>query len=267
MNQDFWSSGKGRVLNIVILLAVLLLGWELFVWLGDIKPFLLPAPSAVLRALESKPMWYLYHTYYTLLETLLGFGLAVVLGVIMAVGVVYSRLVEQTLYTLLVTLNAIPKIAVAPLFIIWLGTGLEPKIAIATLVALFPIVIDTVLGLRSVEPDMLDMAKSLHGSRLQVLWKIRAPCALPSMFAGLKVGISLAFIGAIVGEFIAAEKGLGFVVVSSQVNFDTAPMFAAVLLLALLGLLLFYSIELLENYLLPWHVSRRRGAASAGGHV
>jgi NitT/TauT family transport system permease protein len=261
--NSFWDSGKGRATNVALLFVALLVLWEVAVRVGHIKPFLLPAPSVVLADIWRKPGWYMQHAYQTLLETFLGFALAVAMGVLMAVGVVYSRIIERTLYTILVTLNAVPKIAIAPLFIIWLGTDLSPKIAVATLVAIFPIVIDTVLGLRSVEPEMLDMARSMRASRLQVLWKIRAPCALPSLFAGLKVGISLAFIGAIVGEFIAAQTGLGYVVVSSQATFDTTQMFAAILLLAVLGLALFYLIELLENLLLPWHVSRRRGSGSS----
>ncbi len=260
--SPFWDTGKGRALNVIFLFGALLALWELAVRLGHIKPFILPAPSVVLTDLARKPGLYTYHALHTLLETFLGFGLAVVMGVVMAVGVVYSRVVERTLYTILVTLNAVPKIAVAPLFIIWLGTDLSPKVAVATLVALFPIVIDTVLGLRSVDPEMLDLARSLRASRLQVLWKIRAPCALPSLFAGLKVAISLAFIGAIVGEFIAAQNGLGYLVVSSQATFDTTQMFAAILLLAVLGLALFYLIELFETLLLPWHVSRRRVSTS-----
>lgn len=260
--NSFWNTRKGRALNVILLFAALLALWELAVRLGHIKPYILPAPSLVLAEIARKPALYMHHASYTLLETFVGFALAVSMGVAMAVGVVYSRILERTLYIILVTLNAVPKIAVAPLFIIWLGTDLSPKIAVATLVALFPIVIDTVLGLRSVDPEMLDLARSLRASRLQVLWKIRAPCALPSLFAGLKVGISLAFIGAIVGEFITAMNGLGYLVVSSQATFDTTQMFAAILLLAVLGLGLFYLIELLEILLLPWHVSRRRGSTT-----
>ena len=263
MRTGFWSTGKGRTLNVVLVLAASALLWEAVVRGAGIKPYLLPTPSAVLVEFAGRPMWYLQHAYYTVMETLIGFAGAVLLGVIMAVGIVYSRWLEQTLYTLLVTLNAIPKIAIAPIFITWLGAGLEPKIVIAVFVAIFPIVIDTVLGLRSVDPEMLNLAKSLGGSRFQVLWKIRAPCALPSLFAGMKVGITLAFIGAIVGEFIAAEVGLGYVVVASQVRFDTPQMFAAISLLALLGLVLFYAIELAENLSVPWHVSHRSESGRA----
>ena len=262
--RDFWSGSAGRTISLVLVVMALMALWEAAVRIGDIKAFLLPAPSVVLQSIAQKPLWYLQHAYQTLVETFLGFAFAVFFGILIAICIVYSRVLEHSLYTFLVTMNAVPKIAIAPLFVVWLGTGLEPKVAVAALVAIFPIVIDTVQGLRSVEPAMLDLARSLRGSPLKVLWKIRAPCALPSVFAGLKVGISLAFIGAIVGEFISSQGGLGYVVVTSQSNFETAQMFAAILILALLSLLLFNLIELSEHLLLPWHVSRRRDRRPAG---
>ena len=259
---DFWTTRTGRITTVVLVMIGFLLIWEGAVVVFKIKPFLLPAPSAVLAELARDPGWYAAHSGQTLLETFLGFLLAVVLGVVMAVGIVYSKFIEQTLYTLLVGMNSIPKVAVAPLFIVWLGTGLEPKVAIAFLIAVFPIVIDSVLGLRSVDPDMLDLARSMRGSRFQVLTKIRFPNALPSLFAGMKVGIAFAFIGSIVGEFVASSSGLGYVIITSQANFDTTRMFAAILLLAVIGTILFYVVELAERAFIPWHVSRRRE-----GHV
>jgi NitT/TauT family transport system permease protein len=257
-----------RIFDVVLTIGFLLLVWELCIWVFGVRAFLLPAPTTVVAAFLAEPMFYLREAGSTILETLLGFIAAVVLGVVTAIGIVYSRFLERTLYTVLVTLNAIPKIALAPLFIIWLGTDLAPKVAIALLVAVFPIVIDTVLGLKSVEPDMLDLAKSLKGSRSRTLWKIRLPNALPSIFAGLKVGISFAFIGAIVGEFVASQTGLGYVVVSAQASFDTPKMFAAILLLALVGSVLFYVVEWLERMVIPWHVSHRPdGRAPAVAHV
>jgi len=185
----------------------------------------------------------------------------VALGIVMAIAVVYSKWVENILYTLLVAINSVPKVAVAPLFILWLGTGLEPKVAIAFMIAVFPIIISTVLGLRSIDPDMLDLASSLKGTRSQTLWKILVPNALPGMFSGMKVGISFAFIGSIVGEFVAASQGLGFVIVTSTANFDTTHTFAALILLTLIGTILFYGIEFLERKMLPWHVSHRKTTA------
>ena len=254
----FWASRQGRMLSVLIVVIALLLRWEGAIHAFDIKPFLLPSPIAVVAELADSPGWYAAHAGQTLLQTFLGFALAVALGIVMAVGIVYSRWIEQSLYTILVGMNAIPKVAVAPLFIVWLGTGLEPKVAIAFLIAVFPIVIDTVLGLRSVDPDLLDLARSLRGSRFQVLRMVRFPNALPSLFAGMKVGISFAFIGAIVGEFVASSSGLGYVILSSQATFDTTRMFAAIFLLAIIGTILFYMVELAEKAFIPWHVSRRK---------
>jgi NitT/TauT family transport system permease protein len=143
-----------------------------------------------------------------------------------------------------------------------MGTGLAPKIAIAFMIALFPIVIDTVIGLRSVPLEMLDLSRSMGGSAWNVFWKIRLPAALPNIFAGTKVAVSLAVVGAIVGEFVGADRGLGYVIMTAQGTFNTARMFAAIVLLAIIGIVLFYGLEALERRLLPWHVSRRGEAAA-----
>jgi NitT/TauT family transport system permease protein len=153
-------------------------------------------------------------------------------------------------------------VAIAPLFVIWLGTGAAPKIAIAFLIAVFAIVIDTVLGLKSVHPDIVDLAKSLRGSRLATLFRIRFPCALPSMFAGMKVGVGLALVGAIVGEFVSSQRGLGYVILSAQGMFDTTRVFVAILVLAFMGVALFWLLALLERLAIPWHASQR--IASSG---
>jgi NitT/TauT family transport system permease protein len=192
-----------------------------------------------------------------------GFVLALLFGVLAAIGIVYSRILEHTLYTLLVSLNSIPKIALAPLFIIWFGTGAESKVAVSFLIALFSIVIDTVLGLRSADPDALDLLKTMKGSRFQALVKIRFPNALPYMFAGMKVAISLALVGAIAGEFVASQEGLGFVILSSQSMFQTVRVFAAILLLGVGGTVLFFLVDLAERLACPWHVSHRTAEAQA----
>jgi NitT/TauT family transport system permease protein len=141
--------------------------------------------------------------------------------------------------------------------VIWLGTGAEPKIAIGFLIAVFAIVIDTVLGLRSVPPDILDLARALRGGRLATLWRVRFPCALPSLFAGMKVAISLALVGAIVGEFVSSQRGLGYVILSAQGTFDTARVFAAIMMLGVMGIALFWLIALAERLVIPWHMSQK----------
>jgi NitT/TauT family transport system permease protein len=175
----------------------------------------------------------------------------------MAVAIVYSPLVERTIYTLLVALNSIPKVALAPLFVIWMGTGVEPKIAIALMLAIFPIVIDMVLGLRSVDPDMLNLARVSRATPMAILMKIRFPCALPSLFAGMKVAVSFALVGAIVGEFVAGSRGLGFQILVAQGQFDTVRVFVPLLLLGVVGTILFFLVDYAERVCLPWHVSQR----------
>jgi NitT/TauT family transport system permease protein len=263
MKRPLLATNSGRALNIAGILLGLVIVWEIAVYLFRVPKFLLPAPSSVVVALFGDPAYYVRHAWATLFETLMGYGSAVVIGVILSVSVIYSRIVEHTVYTLLVTLHSVPKVALAPLFIVWLGTGLQPIVAIVFFIALFPIVMNSVQGLKSVDPDMIDLARSMRSSEAQMLWKIRLPNALPSMFTGFKIGISMAFIGAVVGEFITSVAGLGYVIISAQSNFDTAQMFAAIMLLALVGTLLFFAVEFLERATIPWHVSHRAATASS----
>jgi NitT/TauT family transport system permease protein len=251
-------------LSTVLVLAGVFILWEVGVRIFKTPAYFLPPPSAIIAEFFNDPAWYARHAAYTIGACLMGFGLALIIGVLAAIGIVYSRVLENTLYALLVSLNSIPKIALAPLFIIWMGTGTASKVAIAMLIALFSIVIDTVLGLRSVDPDALDMSRSMQASPLQILAKIRFPAALPAMFAGMKVAISLALVGAIAGEFVASQVGLGYVILIAQGMFQTTRVFVAIILLGILGTILFYAVVLLERVVVPWHVSMRHGNAGHG---
>jgi NitT/TauT family transport system permease protein len=255
MNRRWRKSN--RAVMVVLVLAGSLLIWELVARLFHIREFLLPAPTVVIGELIRNPSLYAMHTAATLRVTLAGFGIAVVLGMLLAVMIVHSRIMEHTLYTLLVALNSLPKVALAPLFVIWLGTGSPSKITVAVTIAIFPIVIDTALGLRSIEPDVINMARVMRASRWEILRRIRFPHALPSIFAGSKVAVSLALVGTIVGEFVAGGAGLGSAILTAQGTFDSAQVFAAILLLGVIGTILFYSIDFIERWLLPWHTSQR----------
>lgn len=254
--KEIWA-GSERVRWIVYVLAAIVVLWELGVILFQPKAFILPPPSLVLSEFVSSPYYFIKHSFYTLMTTMVGFTLAVVIGVLFAIGIVYSKILDRTLYTVLVALNSVPKVALAPLFVIWMGTEATPKIAIAFMIAIFAIVIDMVLGLRSVDPDMIALARTSRASGMHILLKIRFPNALPSLFAGMKVAISFALVGAIVGEFVAGEIGLGHVILISQGTFDTGRVFVAIVLLGLIGTVLFYLVDLGEKWLLPWHVSQR----------
>jgi NitT/TauT family transport system permease protein len=257
MSEAKLGSERWRSLHILLVVVGFFVFWQLAHMLLRPPDYLLPTPVAILNELASAPIWYLDHALRTLGATLLGFALALLLGCLAAIGIVYSRLLENTLYTLLVALNSVPKIALAPLFIIWLGTGLESKVAISFLIAIFAIVVDTVLGLRSVDPDAADLIRSLRGSPFQTFLWLRLPNALPYLFAGTKVAISLALIGAIAGEFVASQAGLGYVILTAQGAFQTTRVFAAIVLLGILGTILFYIVDVIEGFVCPWHVSHR----------
>jgi len=246
-----------RTATLFQVLGGFLLLWEAGCRLFDLPTYFLPPPSIVFAELFTAPGWYLKQSFYTLITTLGGFALALAVGVVAAIGITYSKTVEKILYTLLVALNSIPKIALAPLFVIYLGTGMASKIAVSFLIAIFAIVIDTVLGLRSVDPDAVNLLRTMRASRFQELIKIRLPNALPYLFAGMKVAISLALVGAIAGEFVASQEGLGFVILSAQSLMQTTRVYAAIILLGVMGSILFYATDLLEGLICPWHVSQR----------
>jgi NitT/TauT family transport system permease protein len=246
-----------RTLRVIAVFLGFLVVWEGLVRLFAVPTWFLPAPLVIFAELATDPYIYLINSLDTLMTTLLGFAAAFVAGVALAIAIVYSRVLENTLYTLLVSFNSIPKIALAPLFIIWLGTGLKSKVAVSFLIAFFPIVIDMVLGLRSTDPEALNLFKTMHGSPFKALVKIRFPNALPYLFAGLKVAISLALVGAVAGEFIASQSGLGYLILTAQGMFFTPRVFAAILLLGVMGTILFYLVDLAERLICPWHVAHR----------
>ncbi|MBB1653268.1 hypothetical protein A9976_28080 [Delftia sp. UME58] len=229
-----------------------LLAWEALVRLLSVPVYLVPPPSLVLKDLAEFPGWFAMQAAYTTSITLAGFLAATVLGVAFAVVLVESPFLNRLLFPLFIALNSVPKVAIAPLCIIWFGTGSFTKVAIAFMIAVFAVVIDASLGLRSVSQDVLDMATALRGSRWKVLTRIRLYAALPSIFAGMKVAMSLALVGAIVSEFVASQTGLGNVILVAQGQFDTPRVFAALLLLSLIGLVLIGCLDLLERQLMPW---------------
>nr|ART38547.1 G356 [uncultured bacterium] len=255
---SLFAAAAGRKAMPFIGAAVFIGVWEVFCRVYQVRPVLLPAPSLIIEELAQSPLWFAQQAAYTLGITLAGFAVAAVLGVLFAVLITEWKILDRLLFPLFVALNSVPKVALAPLCIIWFGTGAEPKIAIAFLIAVFAVVIDTILGLRSVPPDTIDLARALRGSRWKVLTRIKIFCALPHLFAGLKVSMSLALVGAIVGEFVSSQRGLGYVILSAQGMFDTPRVFAAITILAVLGVLLIEAVSVAERLALPWHHSAER---------
>jgi NitT/TauT family transport system permease protein len=245
-----WIVNSGPVLG--IFLAIFLL-WELCCWLFKVPDFILPSPSVIIDKIATSWWLLLVNGLVTAQEIVLGFGMSVVIGIPLAVLVVYSRVFERVAFPFMVSLQTIPKVALAPILVMWLGYGILPKVMVAFLISFFPIVIGAVVGMRSAEKEMIYLVQSMGANELTTFLKIRLPRALPSIFGGLKVGIGQAVVGATVGEFIAAERGLGYLQLISQVRLDTALLFAAVVVLSLLGVLLFNIVAWVERLALPWN--------------
>jgi NitT/TauT family transport system permease protein len=206
----------------------------------------------------------LEHTWVTLQETVVGFLLAAVIGVVVAVLLVYSPTAEKSLYPLILFAQVIPKIAIAPILVVWFGFGLTPKVILAVLIAFFPVVVSAVAGLRSVDPELLELSATMGASRWKTFRKIRFPSALPHLMSGLKVAVTLAVVGAVVGEFVGADRGLGFVLLLASGNLDAPLLFADLILMSAIGVVLFVAVELLERVLIPWHASRRENLVLSG---
>lgn len=259
---DDYGRRVGDAAARVLLPAVAIAGMVGLWWLATIvfgwKTFLVPTPKDVWLELGRQKHLLPGHFETTLVETLEGFGLAIAVGVPVAILIAYSRVLEATIYPALVALNAIPKIAIAPLLVIWMGFGAGPKIAMVVLICFFPIVISTATGLKSTPAELVDLARSLSASPLQQFVKVRFPASLPYVFVGLKVAIALAVIGAVVGEFVGATKGLGYVIIASGQNANTSLAFASIVLLSLMSIVLFYALVLAERLLVPWAAHEQR---------
>ena len=236
-------------------LVALVVLWELAVRLFNVPNFVLPAPSKIAVAAWEHRAHLPGHTWATLWETLAGFGLSMAVGIPLAVVITSSRFLRNTIYPLLVITQSVPKVAIAPVIVVFMGIGETPKILVAFLVAFFPIVVDTATGLNAVPPELLDLSRSLKASRFQEFVKIRFPTAVPFIFSGLKVAVALSVVGAVVGEFVQADKGLGYLIVVSTSFWKTSLAFAAMVILSLMGIALFALVALVERVAFPWHAA------------
>lgn len=230
-----------------VLSLILLAAWQIGVPLLGLSVFVLPTPIQIIERIGSDFHLLATNSLVTLLETLAGFLLAAMAGVATAFAIFYSRVFERAIYPLLVAMQTVPKVALAPLLVLYLGYDFAPKCFLAFLLAYFPIVIATVVGLQALDKSMVDVVRSMGANEWQTFFKIRLPAALPSIFGGLKVGISLAVIGAVIGEYVAAERGLGYLQLQASSQFDTTLSFAALVIISVLGVITFWGIELLER--------------------
>ena len=246
------STSLGRAAKVVLSLVVLVLIWEGACRLFHIPTFLLPAPSDVAVRLYEKRELYLSHSWVTFYETTLGFALAVVVGCAAAAMIVVIPSVRDVIMPMLLIAQIVPKVAIAPILLVWFGYGAIPKVLIAFLVSFFPVVVNTAQGLASVERDLLELSQSLKATRMQVFWKFRVPTALPDLFSGMKIAITLAVIGAVIGEFVGGNRGLGYLIIISNQELDTPLAFAAIFLLSLGGIILYALVEIAERIAVPW---------------
>jgi NitT/TauT family transport system permease protein len=244
-----------RLLLIVAFLAV----WEAFVRVFEIPMFILPTPSNVFIAFYRGFASWLYvdHIWITVSETLLGFVLGTALAFLLGTVIALSRPVEYFLYPFVVMFQAMPKVALAPLIIVWFGLGLTSKVVNAALVAFFPLMVNTIVGLRSAEEDKVNLMRSLAASRTQIFWMLQLPNAMPYIFAGLEIAMIFALIGAIVAEFVGAQAGLGMLIQSMNFTMDVAGQFSVLLLLSMIGLALNWIVIAVRRRVLFWDASQK----------
>jgi NitT/TauT family transport system permease protein len=230
-----------------LLALMILAAWQIAVPLAGVSEFVLPTPWTIVKRIVTDWSLLLRNAWVTTLEVLLGFGLAAMTGIPTALMIFYSRIFERAVYPLLVALQTVPKVVLAPLLVLYLGYDWAPKIFLAFLISFFPIVIATVVGLQSLERPMVSLLRAMGANEWQIFSKLRIPAALPNIFGGFKVGIGLAVIGAVIGEYVAAERGIGYLQLQANSKFDTSLSFAAVVVISAVGVALFSAISFLER--------------------
>ncbi len=252
----------GRALTHWLPAAVVVAGvlglWEGYVRLFDVQRWLLPAPSIVAKTVAESPGLLWRHSLVTLEEVVVGFGLALAVGVVLASSIALSRTLERAIYPFIIASQTIPIIVIAPLLLVWVGYGLTPKVIVVALIAFFPIVVNMVDGLRSVDPDAVNLMRTLGARRWQIFLKVQLPSAMPFLFSGTRVAIAVSVIGAVIGEWVGSSQGLGYLMIRSKPLFLTERVFAAIAILSLMGIALFLLVGLAERMVIPWWHEERR---------
>lgn len=244
--QRWLSSWLGRVWPPVLLAAIIVGAWEAAVVIFRVSEFVIASPSAILAEMVASAPLLLSATWVTTQEILYGFLVSIAVGVIIALVVVRFHWVERAVYPLIVLFQVVPKVALAPIFILWFGYGFAPKLWLIVVIAFFPITLNMIVGLKGYDPDLKALTQSIGASRNQFLWRVQFPTSLPSLFAGLRIAITLCVIGAVVAEFSGASAGLGYLIQFASTQLDTPLMFGALIAISILGLVLYYAIQLLE---------------------
>ncbi len=252
-----WAQRLKGARQFLISFVILFLVWELAVHAFDVKSYLLPAPSLIWQEFSGRWRYVLDNTWVTTSEILVGYLIAIAVSVPLAVFVAYFPTMERTIYPIIVFLQIVPKIAIAPLFIIWFGFGFTPKILLVFLLSFFPIVVSSIAGFKSIDEETMELAKSTGASSWMIFRKIRLPHAMPAIFTGLKVAAALSSTAAVVAEFVASDKGLGYLLLRYNGDIETPMVFATIMVLSIVGLVVYYAVEYIEKISIPWHVSQR----------
>jgi NitT/TauT family transport system permease protein len=232
--------------------AIILVVWQVYTDVFNVSRIVLPSPLAILRTSIERYDLLFYESLPTLFESVAGFGLALLIGIPLAICVANSRVLNLTIYPILIATQSVPKVAIAPIVLVWFGLGMESKLAIAFLVAFFPIVVDTATGLRATPVGLLELARALRATPVQIFLKVQFPAALPFIFSGTKVAVTLAVIGAVIGEFVGSTHGLGNLLLAANAQLDGPLAWAALIWLSFLGVGLFGAVVLAERLIMPW---------------
>jgi NitT/TauT family transport system permease protein len=256
-----WRARVSGIVAPVALVVALVVLWEVGTRAFAVPLFLLPPPSAIARSMAANASLLIAAGWVTTVEIVLGFLLSIVVGVPLALAIFLWPPFARSVLPLLVSSQAMPKVAIAPLLLVWFGFGLLPKVLIAFLIAFFPVVINTAVGLASIEPEKIYLARSMGFGAAATFFKIRLPNALPAIFGGLKISITLAVVGAVVGEFVGGDAGLGYLLMVANGSMDTQLLFAGIVALTILGVALFVLVELAERLAVPRHIIARDPAA------
>lgn len=236
----------------IMLLTLFVLFWELLVWQLEIPRYILPAPHQIFRTLTVQQSLLIHHTLVTLKEIITGFLLAFTVGVALAFLMFQFPVLEQTFYPIVIGSQTIPVFAIAPLLVLWFGYGLPSKVVMAALIVFFPIVVNTLDGLKRADSDAVNLLRILKANRWQILWKVRVPSALPFIFSGCKIGVSVSTIGAIIGEWVGSKEGLGYLMLHANAQLQISLIFASLIYLTIVGVGLFYLVVLIERWTMPW---------------
>jgi NitT/TauT family transport system permease protein len=244
----------------------LVIAWQLLISIFHPPVYIIPSPVSVFVKLTGEIPALLRNGLATGQAIIIGFVIAVIFGIPTALIIAFSKFFERTLYPLLVFSQLVPKIALAPVFIIWFGFGITSKVLITALLCYFPLVVDSLAGFRALEPDIEQLARSMKASRWDFFIKVRLPAALPHIFSGLKVSITMATVGAVIGEFVGSDIGLGHLLLQANGDLDTPLLFSTLIVLTAIGLIYYYIVEFLEKIAIPWHVSmRKKGISNVEG--